>query len=705
MTTIAELFNRAVQQHQAGQLAEAEQLYQEILLQQPNHAGALNLIGVITCQQGNLSEGIRYYQQALAADSQMAGAYHNLALALQMTGRTEEAIAQYRTAIALQPNNAEAHYNLGSLVLQRGNIPAGLGHYRQALAIRPQYVEVYISLGAFLLSQGQLDEATAHLQQALQLQPNSFQAYFYLGQTKLVAGQVDEAVPLLQQALQFQAHPALYYSLGKAFEEQGRTAAAITQFERALILQPNYPEALWHKHLVVPPLYDTPDDITAARQRFSDGLTALIQATDLTTPEGRQSALQGLGSRTNFYLAYQGLNDRDLQQRYGAFVQQIMAANYPQWASIELPKRSDSRIRIGYLSAHFMAHSAAAWARGWLQHRDRTQFEVYCYHIGQRLDYVTKEFHDLSDQFRHLPATVDAIAAQIRADQLDVLVFTDLGMEARSTQLAGLRLAPIQCTAWGHPVTSGLPTVDYYLSGELMEPEQAQEHYTETLIRLPHLGICVSKPPFPGIQRTRANMGLRDDAVLYLSFQAPFKYLPQRDRIIAEIARQVPNSQFLFLQANSGYATERFQHRMRHAFAAVGLSSDAHCVWWPKLDRESYLSLTWAADVFLSPLDWSGGTSTLDAVAYGIPVVTYPGEFARGRHSAAILTQLGATETIAASPDDYGAIAVRLGQDPDWRRAVSQHIAAGQARLFDNTDCVRGLETFFQDAVQRLRVG
>jgi predicted O-linked N-acetylglucosamine transferase (SPINDLY family) len=714
MKTIAELFAMAVRQHQAGQLVDAARLYRQILQQQPNHAGALNLLGVVACQRGNLSEGITFYHRALTAKPNLVGAHQNLALALQMMGQVEQAIAQYRTALAIEPSNADLHNSLGSLLVNQGKVETGLGHYRQALAIQPNNPTTYLQLGGLLANLGQVEDAIAHLHQAIHLQPSLGQAYFYLGQLLSGQGRLDDAEPVLQRGLEIQPTPDLHYSLGKTLEEQGRVEDAIAQFNSALQLKPDFAIARWHSHLILPVLYDSATQIAPHRQRFCHNLNSLIQQTDLSTSTGRQAALQGIGSRTNFYLAYQGFNDRGLQCKYGRFVHQIMAANFPQWTR-EMGSRESGvgngvwgvgnelsspspptcqKIRVGYLSAHLMAHSAAAWARGWIASHDRTNFEIYSYHIGRRVDGVTQEFRELSDVFRFIPGSVEAIAQQIITDQLDVLVLTDIGMDPQTTQLAGLRLAPVQCTAWGHPVTSGIPTIDYYLSSQLMEPENARNHYSETLILLPNIGICYPKPPLPEQRLTRSQLGLPEDRVIYLCFQSPFKYLPQYDRIFAQIAQQVPQAHFVFLRHPSSHIVERFQRRLQQAFFQVNLASTDYCTFLPKLDRGTYWSLNLVCDVFLDSFEWSGGNSTLEAVAYGLPVVTCPGAFMRGRHSYAILTRLGVTETIAYSTSAYVDIAVRLAQDPTWRQMIRQKIYTGHNQLYNDKTCVVALEQF-----------
>lgn len=711
MNTIAEMFETAVQQHQAGQLPQAVQLYQQILQRQPNHAGALNLMGVIACQSGKLAEGITFYQKAIAVQPKLTEAHHNLALALQLVGRTDEAISHYQSTLALQPKNAQADHNLGSLLVQRGKIAEAVQHYQRAIVHQPDYAQAYVSLGLLLAQQGRVEDGIIHLQRAIQWEPNNAKTYHQLGQLLNLQGCMDEALPYLEQSLSLQVHPQTHYSIGKTLEEQGRLEEAQPHFQATLKLLPDCAEAYWHQQLSLPILYDRPEQIAPARQRFCRGLNQLIHSVNLHTPEGRRYALNGLGSRTNFYLAYQGLNDRGLQCKYGRFIHQVMAANFPQWvqplakpsrksenqpAPVSSSSPSTTKIRVGYLSAHLMAHSAAAWARGWIRARDRQNFEVYCYHIGQRVDFVTQEFRDLSDQFRHIPGQLEAIAQQVLADQLDVLILTDIGMDPQTSLLAGLRLAPVQCTAWGHPVTSGIPTIDYYLSSELMEPPNAQQHYSERLLRLPNIGICYPKPPRPPVRRSRADYNLREDATIYLSFQSPYKYLPQYDRVFAQIAQRVPKAQFVFMCHNSNFIVERFQQRLQRVFAEVGLKSEDYCVFLPKLDRESFWSLNLVSDVALDAFDWSGGNSTLEAVAYGLPVVTCPGKFMRGRHSYAILQRLEVSETIAADQSAYVEIATQLGLRPEWRQTIATKIRAGHDRLYDDQACVTALEAFFK---------
>jgi predicted O-linked N-acetylglucosamine transferase (SPINDLY family) len=227
-----------------------------------------------------------------------------------------------------------------------------------------------------------------------------------------------------------------------------------------------------------------------------------------------------------------------------------------------------------------------------------------------------------------------------------------------------------------------------------MEPENAQEHYSETLICLPNLGIAYPQLEVPQLTKNRSDFGLRDDAVVYLCCQAPYKYLPQHDFIFAEIANRVPQAQFVFVRA------EVLKPRIKDAFASVGKNSEDYCVFLSFLDHSNYLMLNLLSDVFLDTLNFSGGNTTLAALACNLPVVTCSGESMRGSMSTGMLKMLGLTEKIAENEAEYIDIAVRLGLEPQWRHEIVQYIAKHKDCLFDDKVSVAALEEFYQQVVR-----
>jgi predicted O-linked N-acetylglucosamine transferase (SPINDLY family) len=336
----------------------------------------------------------------------------------------------------------------------------------------------------------------------------------------------------------------------------------------------------------------------------------------------------------------------------------------------------------------------------WLKSHDKDRFKIYCYDIGDRINEKSNAYKLHSDVYYYFGHNFAATCEKIIQDELDILIILDIGLDLIYAPLSFLRLAPVQCTTWAHPITTGSPTIDYFLSSELMEPENGQEHYSETLIRLPNLGIAYPKPTLPKDSKKRADFQLKEHSVIYLCIQTLFKYLPQYDYIIPSIAQRVPQAQFVFIVSYiSEQITQKFQRRLQRAFAKFNLNSDDFCVMSPRLIEADYLHLNLLGDIFLDTFAWSGGVTTLKAIACNLPVVTCPGEFMRGRHSYGILRMLGVTDTIAQDEREYIDIAVRLGLDTQWRQEIRDKIQANHSRVYDDLTCVTALEEFYERVV------
>jgi protein O-GlcNAc transferase len=326
---------------------------------------------------------------------------------------------------------------------------------------------------------------------------------------------------------------------------------------------------------------------------------------------------------------------------------------------------------------------------------------VFGYHTGSNTDAETSSAATLCERFVQGPYPTNRWRKEILADRLHVLIYPEVGMDPVCPQLAAQRLAPIQCNSWGHPDTSGFPTIDYYLSSSLMEPVDGQDHYSERLIRLPNLSIYYEAPTVPALSVGRDHFGFRIGATVFWCAQSLFKYLPQFDVVFPHIARQIVDCQFAFIEFDGApRMTDLFRQRLDRAFAACGMNYADHCIFLPPLDPARFAAAAGLADIFLDSIGWSGCNSTLECLAHNLPVVTMPGPLMRGRHSAAILRMMGVTETIAESIDDYVMTAVRLGNDAAWRSTVKGRIRANKFRVYRDDACVRALEEFLERVVR-----
>jgi predicted O-linked N-acetylglucosamine transferase (SPINDLY family) len=287
-----------------------------------------------------------------------------------------------------------------------------------------------------------------------------------------------------------------------------------------------------------------------------------------------------------------------------------------------------------------------------------------------------------------------------------MLIFPEVSRDRVSAFLAALPLAPVQCAAWGMPRTTGYPTIDYFLSGDLMEHEDAQEHYSEKLIRLPNLSSYYEPTDSYPADVDRAYFRLRDDLPLLLCTQATVKLLPQFDYVFVRIAKELGPSQIIFVGSNDFTEIQgNFMQRLGLAFSQSGMNINDHVKIFKKLEYMHYLALNKLSDVFLDGIGFSGCVTTLDALSQNLPVVTMPLELMRSRQSNGILKMIGVTETIAQDPDAYIDIAVRLCKDRAWRDYISQKIAQNKHKAYRDKECIRGLENFIQDTIRQRATG
>lgn len=551
--------------------------------------------------------------------------------------------------------------------------------------------------GSQLYTQGRYEAAIKHYQRFLASQTGDIELYSNFSECLRNLNRTEEAIAILEQGIRdYPTAGQLHFEIIKICQQNGRTQQAISSAETATKILPDEYVFKLFKHLTLPIVYDTSDEILFYKERYVQELEILIQQTSLNNPHEKINALRGFGSFTNFYLAYQAHNVVESQSKYANLVHQIMAANYPEWVEPRQmpPLPENGKIRVGYVSSYLHSYSGTLWLTGWLRYADTKQIEIYCYYTGNEPDLITEQFRQYSHLFRHIPHNLEAVCQQIIDDKLHILVFPEIGMDAPTIQIAALRLAPVQCSAWGHPVTSGLPTVDYFISSELMEPENAQLHYSETLVKLPNIGVSYPKPLVGELNNSRLDFDLREDAIIYFCCQAPFKYLPQYDFILAEIARRVPQALFIFPRG------ELLRKRLKRAFGAVNLDSEDYCLFRAIATRQEYIAMNFLADVFLDTFTWSGGNTSLEAIACNLPIVTCPGEFMRGLHAYSFLKMLGVTDTIAQNEAEYIEIAVKLGKDSEWRRDIAERMSQRHDYLFDDRVCVTALEAFYQKVVR-----
>lgn len=446
--------------------------------------------------------------------------------------------------------------------------------------------------------------------------------------------------------------------------------------------------------LLLPPVPASQADLDRAHARLRRGVAALRRAAARASPEARAAFFDGL--QPLFYLGYGGKPTFDIVREYGRFVSEVVAARYPDYCQPLALRSRGSAIRVGFASLHVTHHTITRHFGSWISAAGSHEIESHLFPLAPNEDAMSRFLGARVDVCHPAAGDFAAIASAIRGADLDILVYLSVGMDATSLPLAAMRLAPVQCVAWGHPVSTGLPSIDYFLSAEAMEPDNAQAHYTERLITLPGLGTALPAIPPTTAAASREALGIPARATVYLSPQSLFKYLPCHDGLYAQIAREVEDALFVFMEGDLPAWTRTFRARIAASFHASGLDPDRHLRFLPQCDLDHFHAMMRCCDVMLDTIGWSGGQTSYDALACGLPIVTLPGTFMRGRQTYGMLRQIGVEDTIANTVEEYVHIAVRLGRDHGWRENVGQRIAAGKHRLFDDHRPIEALESFYR---------
>ena len=719
---------------QQGLAGEALAHFERAVALAPQNAVAHNSLAEAQRRAGRPEQALATLRRAAELDPASAVVQYNLGGTLRGLGHNDEALAALQQATLLKPDFADAHASLGSAQRAAGNLDEALASCQRALALNPASGPFQLGVGNLLREKGFLDEAAAAYRAALERDPRLVEACNNLGNVLRHQGKTAAALECYEQALRqrpdfaeallnaaqllresrrladavaayrilLEARPDMaeaHFDLGNALKGMGDSQGALASYRRALELDPEYAEARWALAMSqLPMVAESEAELAASRSAFAAELDSLER---WCRERGAGRAARAVGTQQPFYLAYQEADHREPIARYGALCAELMgvwqeAAGLPQPAPI-----TRAETRIGIVSGHLCDHSVwHAIIKGWLQHLDRSRYDVRLFHLGTTNDAETAFAKTHATHYAFGRSDFADWARLILSHQLDVLIYPEIGIDPATAKLASLRLARVQATSWGHPHTSGLPTIDYYLSADALEAPGAEAHYAEKLVRLPGFGSPYTPSAVAPAAIDLGALGLRADAPLLLCPGTPFKYTPRHDAVFVEIARRLGECQFVFFIPQPPELMQRLRGRLARAFAGAGLDLEAHARFLPWQNRAAFYGLMQEADVYLDTIGFSGYNTAMQAIENALPVVAYEGRFLRGRLTSGILRRIGLDDQVAGTEADYVQAVVKLARDAVHWGEVRERMIAARAGLYDDAAPVRALERFFEDALR-----
>jgi CRISPR-associated protein Csy1 len=444
------------------------------------------------------------------------------------------------------------------------------------------------------------------------------------------------------------------------------------------------------ERFALPFIYSNHAELAEARTRFIGGLDDLVATYTPARLAHCERSLVQL-TWTQQMLAYQGEADQDLLARWGNWLDSAVRVFAPHLA--EPPARMarfDPR-RIAIVSAKLGAGVIDTYFRSWIEGLAASGFSVTTYLIDPPADQASRPIDAGANHTVPLTGSIEAMAGVIRDAGHSALIYPDVGIDARSTLLAALRLAPRQYAAWGHPETTGLASIDGYLSCASMEPANATSHYRERLLLLPGAGTRLAAPG-QAIPVTRETFGFVPADRIHLIPHVPPKLHPDCDRVFALIAAADPRAVLVHFEHDRREVSRAIHRRLSAALSEAGSDPDRQLRLLPKQPRARFLGICRIADTMLDTLHWSGGANSVDALSVGLPVITCPGKLMRGRQTLGLMHSIGMDDGLVASdPQGMVDLATVIAADRDRRTVLGAELAERSRSLFQDTSALQAL--------------
>jgi predicted O-linked N-acetylglucosamine transferase (SPINDLY family) len=643
-TETKQLLREALDCHRKGSWRKAEPLYQQILDEEPDQPDTLHLLGVLKNQlgdpaaaadlirqaialqphrveyhnslanalraQGDLRRAAATYEHALSLDPRSVEVLTNLGALLEHAGNLEDATLCYLRALEIKPDYGDAHFTLANLLKKVGNFAQAVQHYEQAIAPGGEYsAEALNNLGTALRQLGRHDEAVESFRRTIELRPRSLEAHLNLADALEAAGCLEEAARMYQTAIGFRPDSAIAYS-GAAgiMQDQGRAERATAAYRKAVELAPQNP--ILHSNLLLHMHYDPQPSSAEILEAHRDWAA-------------RHACQPALKRRAR------GNRDRH------------------------------KPLRIGFVSPDFRCHPVGFFLAPVLGRGRHEDAEFVCYSDVAVPDSMTERLAHGAHVWRStFPLDDEALAETIRQDEIDILI--DLAGHTRHNRLAvfARKPAPVQVTWAGYPNTTGMPQMDYLISDRWQTPEGSEKWFTEKVLRMPEGYVSYSPPDYaPSVAPLPAASAGR---VTFGCFNRLAKINTEVVLLWARLLNECPGSRLIL--RSHGLGDEAVVRRYKKMFAREGIEP-ARVILRDACPHRELLAGYGEVDIALDPFPYSGGLTTCEALWMGVPVVTLAGERLASRHSASHLSNVGLPELIAATPDEYLAVARDLSAD------------------------------------------
>lgn len=676
-----QLMQEATAGHQSGDLQKAITLYKQLTLDMSDQPEPYHRLAMIYAQQGQYSEAVPWFEKALERHGKNPMYLTNFAETLQRLNEDNRAIDLLRQTLQLQPEFVEAKQKLATILKKTGHFPEATGLFKGIIEIEPKHYPAYFQLGTLMLETGNYKSAKNYLKTAIELKPNAVKALNNLAIAHQEWEEFDEAISYYKKALSSDPdYVDSLRNLALIYEKVGQPDQAKKLWLRLATLKQGDPLLSWKAEILEPAVFQSTTEIEHFRKQVLDQLNWIktknihldvdqLTKLDIYPPSG---------------LIYQGLSDLEIKKAYGELFKSMPKA--------QLPREENLKPHVGFVVTGGHEGVFVKCMRGIINRlsTDKMNITIVCsFPNGEKI--VKPAIENAEIKFVSLPKLLGQSVHLLTSLNFDFLHYWEVGTDAYNYFIPYFKPAKIQATSWGWPTTSGIPTIDYFISCKGLDEDTDQKNYNEKLVLFERLPTYYHSPELPALNRTRADFGITEGCHLYLCTQNLKKVHPDFDIIVKGILEKDNQAQIVLLGDKHRAVNEAIERRLKkhctpHEHRVTILD---------RQDKEGYFNILNLADVILDTLHYNGGANTnADAFALNKPVVTLPTSFHRGRYTATAYRQMGFEDLIAQSLDNYVEVATRLTTDQTFYQTIQQKIGNTKDQFFEDQEAVVELENF-----------
>ena len=685
--SVAKALKAADKARREGRFEQAEALFADILVRYPQNVRAR--AGLREIENTPFSLQLAENERGVAAQI----------LRLIESANRLEAVVQAENALLTFAGSFAFAQVIAEFASKMDRYDLAVRALRQALSLRPGHARTLynlaICLNRLLDHEGALDA----LEKAVQERPDHDASWRQLKATALKCSRESRALEAIEALCDLDPESAdNQCERGDMLARLGRYEEAQAAYAAALAVDPEHLDSALASRF-------QPNPILASTEMIDHGRAGLEQALEVV--KSHADKLDHAPRRLceePYFLAYHGRNNAPLKAEISQTLRHSVHTLSHDAPHLQSWTGPGARIRLGICSEYLSRHTIGHLFGGFVEGLDPQHYEIVLIRLDRsKQDDVAHRLSGHAARTITLRGDLAQQQAQIAELKLDVLFYPDIGMNADTYQLAFARLAPVQLVSWGHPDTTGIDTLDYFLSARSIEPDQAQSHYSERLVRLERLPCHYAFEPLAPEALDRTAFGLPETGRLYGCPQTLFKFHPDFDAVLEAIIEADPEGRIVLVEGR----VPSWVRLLKARWARTAPRLLEACIFVPPQRHAAFLALMAHMDVLLDPVHFGSGNTLYEAMAMGVPIVTWPGEFMRGRIVAGAYSQMGIEDApIAPSLDDYARTAVSLAQDRERRAELSGRLKQAARRdLFNDDLALEEFDIFIRAALSACQQG